>query len=60
MGLMELLNVAGIVPLNPPRPIDWPNVEGELSLSLPTDYKALFTACGPGTFGGYIHLKNFA
>ncbi|MEU8765018.1 histone-like nucleoid-structuring protein Lsr2 [Streptomyces sp. NPDC048659] len=47
-------------PPSPPTtpPTDWPAVERQLGMPLPTDYKQIADTYGPGTFCGFIHLYH--
>ncbi|MFI1815140.1 histone-like nucleoid-structuring protein Lsr2 [Streptomyces sp. NPDC020422] len=47
----------------PPSPptttyTDWPAVEQQLGMPLPTDYKQIADTYGPGTFCGFLHLYH--
>jgi hypothetical protein len=41
-----------------PSPADWANVEGEMGVVFPADYKALVSALGEGAFGCGLNLRN--
>jgi hypothetical protein len=36
--------------------VNWSEVQRRLGCGLPEDYKALVKTCGPGSFGGFIHI----
>ncbi|GAA2932848.1 Lsr2 family DNA-binding protein [Streptomyces enissocaesilis] len=45
-------------PDSTPRPVEWRSVEAQLGIQLPTDYKELATAYGPGRFADFIHIYH--
>lgn len=60
---MSIQHLIAIIP-PPPNPVfagspeDWPAIEEEAGISLPTDYKQLINLYGFGYFGGYICPLN--